>query len=98
MNKQPLKLNQSLVEDSPFQDVDNEGHVNISLKGDSSLGAPLQDNLNEENINSLMELETSTHDPPLPSEQQATPPVLVSLQLLEEGTKRGHNKQFRLYL
>lgn len=83
---------ESSVEDSSFQDFENEEQVNISIEAESSLGVPLQDNFKEEHAISPMELETSIDDPPLQSEEQATPPVLVSFQLFEEGTKRGHNK------
>lgn len=39
---------ESSVEDSPSQDVGNEEQVQISTEGESSLGVPLQDSLNEE--------------------------------------------------
>ena len=96
MNKQPLKWNKSSVEDPSFQDFESE-EQNISMELESSLGdVPLQDTQNEEHSICPMELESSLEDPPLlqdfESEEQATPPVLVSFQLFAEGTKRGHIK------
>lgn len=89
---------ESSVEDPPSQDFESEEQVNnISMELEASLGdVPLQDTRNEEHATCPMELETSLEDPPLmqdfDSEAQATPPVLVSFQLFEEGTKRGRSK------
>lgn len=64
----------------------------ISTEVESSFGVHLQDSLNEEQVISSLELETSLDDPPLQSEAQVNPPVLPSFQVFEGGTKRGQNK------
>ena len=75
--------------ESSVQDSESLKEANISREAESSLEHPL----NEEHAISPMELEVSLEDPPLPSEEQTTTtPVSVFFQLVEEGTKRGHNK------
>lgn len=81
----------------PLQDTLNEEHTISPMEFETSLeDPPLQDIQNEEHASHPRELEPAAAEDPLlqdfECEEQATPPVLVSFQLFEEGTKRGHNK------